>query len=90
MVQFSQMVHAPFHTPLTSMIVGEKSNIVFNLLTGYDEIFRQQDIYSLYLKTSGKNTSGILVLVHIFFPANPIKLSSLFFFPCMFMCYNEY
>ena len=29
------------------------------------------------------------MLVHIFSPANPIKLSSLFFFPCMFMCYNE-
>ena len=66
------------------------SSELINLLTGYDEIFRQQDIYSLYLKTSGNNASGILVLVHIFFPANPIKLSSLFFVPCMFMRYNEY
>ena len=53
----------------------------FSLLTRYDEIIRRQDIYSLYLKTSGKNTSGILVLVHIFSPTNPIKLSSLSFFP---------
>ena len=35
-----------------------KIHIYFNLLTGYDEIFRKQDIYSLYLKTSEKIFPG--------------------------------